>query len=162
MRLALGDIDPSLKASRFGRFQGVETPCSLRSASAGDRDIRVSVLKLFEVRELFHQLFHAVAVEHDGKFGVFAFAFAHEDGAFSVLGVDDALAFFEVGGAGGRRDVHGGAGEVAGFPRKGVGSAAEFAGSGLTAEEAGYVVDGLRVLLLRGVGTFRGWGGILG
>ena len=55
-------------------------------------------LELAQICELFHQLLHAVPVEEDGELDVFAVALAHEDGAFAVFRVADALAFFEAGG----------------------------------------------------------------
>ena len=54
-----------------------------------------------QIGELLHQLLHAMASEEDGELGVLALAFAHEHSALAVLGVADALAFLEIGGAAG-------------------------------------------------------------
>jgi hypothetical protein len=60
-----------------------------------------------QIGELLHQLLHAVPVEQDGELGVFAVALAHENGAFAVFAVADALAFFQAGGACRLADLHG-------------------------------------------------------
>src|ERR1700690_1989496 len=106
---------------------GLHWMCCRRYANG-----RGNLLYFLKVGEFFHQLFHAVAREHDGELGVFAIAFAHEDGAFTIFGVADTLAFFQIGGAGGVRDVDRWTGERAGL-----------AMAGIAAEEAGDVVDGV-------------------
>ena len=72
--------------------------------------------------------------KQDRELGVFAVALAHQNGAFAVFYVADALAFFQIGGASGGRNVHGCAGKRTGLV------SASFSG-----EEAGDVVDGVRV-----------------
>ena len=89
---------------------------------------RAKASNLLQIGELFHQLFHAVAGEKDGELGVFAVAFAQEDGAFAVFCVADVLTFSQAGSAFWLRKVDGRTGQRA----------------RLAAKEAGDVVDGLR------------------
>src|SRR6476646_2770798 len=93
---------------------------------------------LLQVGEFFHQLFHSVAREEYGELGIVAIAFAHEDCAFAVFAVADALALFQVKGAGRFGDVHGWTGEGTGLD-----------GAAVATEEAGDVVYRVALRALR-------------
>jgi len=79
---------------------------------------RAKASNLLQIGELFHQLFHAVAGEKDGELGVFAVAFAQEDGAFAVFCVADVLTFSQAGSAFRLRKVNGRTGKEPGFAPK--------------------------------------------
>jgi len=81
---------PRAHSVRCSQFTRQTLPVEIQSSPPSN---------LLQIGELFHQLFHAVAGKKDGELGVFSVAFAQQDGAFAVLGVADALTFFQAGSA---------------------------------------------------------------
>src|SRR5580658_8256706 len=96
---------------RLARLSGLVPNCmaqtrsNCRSPATGG--IPRKWLKLLQVGELLHQLFHAVPGEEDRQLGIFSLALPHQDGSFAVLRVANALTLLQVGCSCRCGDLHG-------------------------------------------------------